>query len=44
MVSSIPGAVLIVAENSNHMVPLFQPGLVVESVKRVYGRIAESGR
>ncbi len=44
LAESIPGAVLIPAENSNHLVPLFQPGLVVESVTRVYGRITESGK
>ena len=35
MAASIPGAVLVVAENSNHMVPLLQPDIIVESVKRV---------
>ncbi len=44
MAASIPGAVLIVAENSNHLVQLFQPGIIVESVKRVFGSISEPGR
>ena len=35
MAVSIPGAVLLVAEKSNHMIPWFQPDIIVESVKRV---------
>lgn len=39
MAASIQGAVLIVAENSNHMIPWFQPDIIVESVKRVMSDI-----
>jgi pimeloyl-ACP methyl ester carboxylesterase len=35
MAASIQGAVLVVAKNSNHMIPWFQPDIIVESVKRV---------
>jgi pimeloyl-ACP methyl ester carboxylesterase len=39
MAASIPGAVLIVAEDSGHMIPWSQPNLIVESVKRVLSDI-----
>jgi pimeloyl-ACP methyl ester carboxylesterase len=39
MAASIPGAVLIVAEESSHMIPWSQPDLVVEAVKRVLNDI-----
>lgn len=32
MAASIKGSVLVVAEESNHMIPLFQPDLIVETV------------
>ena len=35
MAASIPGAVLLVAEQSNHMIPWFQPDIIVESVIRI---------
>jgi pimeloyl-ACP methyl ester carboxylesterase len=35
MAASIPGAEIVVAENSNHMIPWFQPDIIIESVKRV---------
>jgi pimeloyl-ACP methyl ester carboxylesterase len=39
MAASIPGAVLIVAEESGHMIPWSQPDLIVEAVKRVLNGI-----
>ena len=39
MAASIQGAVLVVAEESNHMIPWFQPDIIVESVKRVMSDI-----
>ncbi|MFC1529916.1 alpha/beta fold hydrolase [Gemmatimonadota bacterium] len=35
MAASIPGAVILIAENSNHMISWFQPDLIVASIKRV---------
>jgi len=38
MTASIKGASLIVAEESNHMVPMQQPDLIIEAVKEVINR------
>ena len=35
MAASILGAEIVVAENSNHMIPWFQPDIIIESVKWV---------
>jgi hypothetical protein len=35
MAESINGAILVVAEKSNHMIPWFQPDIIVESLKKV---------
>jgi hypothetical protein len=40
MTSSIKGAKLIVAEKSDHMVPMRQPNLIIEAVMEVIDRIS----
>jgi len=39
MAASIEGAVLIVAEKSNHMVPWMQPDIIVDSVKEIVAKV-----
>jgi pimeloyl-ACP methyl ester carboxylesterase len=39
MAASIPGAVLVIAETSGHMIPWSQPDLIIESVKNVLSGI-----
>lgn len=39
MAASIAGAVLIKAEESNHMIPWSQPDIVVEAVKGIVGKV-----
>ncbi len=39
MAASIEGAVLIVAEKSNHMIPWMQPDIIVESVREMVAKV-----